>query len=106
MLTITFYIGLHTPNGPNGTNAVRRRAWKAREILTDAYDGLTILRGTGYWKGSPECTMVASTIVGDLSITRDFARRVAATIASALEQECVGVAFTPTDFELVEKKGS
>lgn len=115
-LFIRFYIGLTVDprttgwacdNTPQG---IQDRKHSALKILSEHYDGFTQYDARGYWKGLWEPSLVVETIqdddgpgwsVDDSTSVRK-AREVASALARILNQACVGLAFAPVSFELVE----
>lgn len=105
---VTYYVGLSAAHDPSliERRKVRRRMHFQRLIivermLTAAYDAGTFTDARGLWCGTHEPTLLFQTICTDDETTRTRARRIAADIRYALEQECVGLSFEPVDFETI-----
>ncbi len=66
--------------------------------LTSIYfDGFTVIRTTGFWKGAPEDAIIVEIYTKNETLVRALAE----AIKKKNEQEAVGLTIEPVDFELV-----
>jgi hypothetical protein len=96
-LSIRFLIGLSKPDDVAGFAArfpavADARASSALAILSNHYPILSAVRGTGYWDGAPEPSLVVEIIVADWGDERGKAEAVAGILARDLGQTAVGLA--------------
>jgi len=68
------------------------KAWAERgvaEIVLKEFDGFTMLRGVGFWKGGEERCLIIEIFTADTVEAHDKVARVAKEIKAYLEQESV-----------------
>ena len=73
----------------------------ALELLSGAFSAGTITDSNGLWEGNYEPMIQFEAIVGNGVYLKSQARQLAAQIASALDQDAVGLTFEPVDLELI-----
>ncbi len=93
------FIGLHDRNGrPCDPGAVA----DAFALLTHAHESYTRTDARGVWQGAEEPTAIVEIIAPDTDASREQLRATARTLASILDQECIGLSIAPLDtFELI-----
>ncbi len=74
---------------------------QAVDILSRHYEAGAVFDGTGFWKGESEPCITFETIQRHSEAVIGEARRIAVELRSALEQDAIGLAITPTVFELI-----
>ena len=97
-LSVRFLVGLKDENGLALTDEEKE---KAIEYLANQYQAGGVYEGTGYWRGGEEPCFMFESIVTDCEHERIVARMHAKYIADILEQEAIGLVFTPCEFELI-----
>jgi hypothetical protein len=113
-VSIRFLIGLSSPSDrpPGGTlplSAIeaykneQKRMRKAERYLGWVYTCGGSYKGTGYWNNDKEPCMFFETVQQDSIHVRRIAREHAQQLAITLEQDAIGLVFTPVDFELVRR---
>lgn len=104
-VSIRFLVGLASPQDPldpaQATLQHKGRRARVEALLTRAYDVGAFYYGAGVWKGTGEPCLSFETIQPDDERERERARAIGREIRAELEQEAVGLVFTPVDFELV-----
>lgn len=102
-IRLSFYVGLSrntdSPDLPARVMGERSRA--VARYFASAYESCTIRHADGYWKGSPESTVVAEVIVPDEPAARAKARDVAARLAVLHKQEAIALVIEPVTFSLL-----
>jgi hypothetical protein len=87
-----FLIGLNDRHGRAVDRSALARAFAHLDRRFPCY---TRTDAVGVWRGSTEPTVVVEVIQPDTDTNRDRARDEARALATALDQECVGLAILP-----------
>jgi len=70
---------------------------KIEELLSIAFDGFTVIRTKGFWKGTPENAVIIEIFTKDAKLVRALC----GAIKRCNKQEAVGLTVEQVDFELV-----
>lgn len=70
---------------------------KIEELLAIAFDGFTVIRTKGFWKGVPENAIVIEVFTRDTKLIRALC----GAIKRCNKQEAVGLTIENVDFELI-----
>lgn len=70
---------------------------KIEELLTIAFDGFTVIRTKGFWKGAAEDAL----IIEIFTKNAELVRALCGAIKRANKQEAVGLTVEPVDFQLI-----
>jgi len=106
-LSIRFLIGLSSSADASMVSSrdVRRaqmyRRRRAIDLLSRAYPCGSAFDGTGFWEGEREPSLCWEVLADDVSSVRDYAASLARELARALDQEAIGLAFAPTEYQEV-----
>lgn len=107
MRRITFYIGLHSPEGR--PDRAKLREYRALNTLSTYYNAFTVTHTSGMWEGYGEPSLRVEVIIGEdvalLGFTRaEQAQDIAREIAQTLQQDAVGLSIETLDsFQLITK---
>ena len=70
---------------------------KIQELLSIAFDGFTVIRTKGFWKGTPENAI----IIEIFTKNAELVRALCGAIKRCNKQEAVGLTVENVDFQLI-----
>lgn len=70
---------------------------RTAELLKVSFDGFTVIRTTGFWKGVPENAIIIEIFTDNETLIRALCE----AIKKNNKQEAVGLTVEPVDFELI-----